>query len=101
MGQAVNVTTESGSKMNFKSLGQNAEGATQLQYVYTEMSQVASSPMGEGETDFSTLIGKEFSFDLGVKGDCENLGGFDDFEPISNALGEQVEWHLQHFGLVI
>ena len=98
-GQINNVTTQSGSKMVFKSLGQNEGTGNNLRFKYTEMKQLTSSPMGEGETDFSTLLDKEFTLDLAEKGECSNFEGFDDFEPITSALGEQVDANVFMQGL--
>ena len=99
MGQLINITTESSSVMSVKSLGTNEDGTTDLEISYTDLTQSATSPMGEGDTDFSSIIGKVFSLDLAPKGDCNNFEGFDDLDPIANALGEMVDGDIYKQGI--
>ncbi len=91
MGQTTELLMESSGKMLMKSLGVQDDNSTKIEMQYTELGQKLTSDMIDGETDYSKIINKVFSFDLAPKGDVSNYGGFDDFPTITNAAGEQID----------
>lgn len=101
MGQTISIQMESASKMMGKSLGIQDDNSTRMEFQYTEMSQKMTSDIANGETDYSKIINKLFTLDLGAKGEIANYGGFDDFPTITNAAGEQINGEMFQQGFKV
>ncbi len=91
MGQSINVNTESASSMKCVVKPSQQSGVNILEFSYTDLTQSMSGPMGDSETDFSSIINKTMSMNLDFKGECSNFTGLEDMEPITTATGEQVD----------
>jgi len=101
MGQTLSIQMESASKMLGKSLGIQDDNSTRMVFQYTEMSQKMTSDVANGETDYSKIINKTFTMDLGAKGEITNYAGFDDFPTITNAAGEQINGEMFQQGFKV
>ena len=89
MGQSMAVDMDSKTVLGFKVLsGEN--GNYNIEMEFSEMEQKVDSPMGEGETDYSELMGKKASFSLDGTGETDDYEGFEDLPTITNASGETV-----------
>jgi len=101
MGQTISIQMETTYTMEGKSLGIQEDNSSRLELKYTGMSQKMTSDMTNGNTDYSKILNKLFTLDLGSKGETTNFEGFDDFPTITNAAGEKINGEMFKQGLRI
>jgi hypothetical protein len=91
MGQSINLTTKSSSRMNCVAKPSQQSGVNILEFSYTDLTQSMTGPMGDADTDFSSIINKKMSMNIDFKGECSDFKGLEDMEPITTSTGEQVD----------
>lgn len=89
-GQTVTVDMASMNETLYRALAVNPDGTLTLEMEYKNMKQTAKTPMGDGETDFSTWTGKKTRFNISPRGALSEYAGFDQLPEITTATGEKV-----------
>jgi hypothetical protein len=99
MGQSMSIDMTSSTETAYKAVAAQADGSMQYEMEYKARKQSVQSPMGGGDTDFSTWIGKKVQFNLSPRGEVSGFLGFDQLPEISTASGEKLTGELVQKGV--
>jgi hypothetical protein len=99
MGQTVEVETISANETRYTILARSAEGNTDIELEFKNLSQTVKSPMGENKTDYSSWIGKKVRFSLSPVGEPSGYSGFDQLPEISTATGEKLSGKIMELSM--
>lgn len=99
MGQSVTVEMSMANETAFRAIAGSPDGSMKYEMEFKSRKQSAKSEMGEGETDFSTWIGKKVGFNLSPRGVSSGFHGFDQLPVVASAAGEKVTGQMIQAGM--